>query len=201
MVVRDSGVDTPAKDDPASGIALDTVSHNSSVASGGNVDHERTTSVPLAFNLEAPEREARYAHISDALVDMAGFGVEVAEDANGLRCSEKLRAGRVCLGSWGRFDHGVALTAQLYPVLADEYVLSVNSPDHDRVARIGSVDGLLDGLARPNDLVCRLRRADRRRQSHPACHQQGQSHGGQQHYGAFHRPSFLFLRMRSSAKR
>src|SRR5215216_5956468 len=74
-----------------------------------------------------------------------------------------------------------------YPVLADYYVLSVNSPHNDSVARIGSVYGLLDGLARPNDLVCRLRRADRRRQCHPACHQHGQSHGGQQHYGASHK--------------
>jgi hypothetical protein len=32
---------------------------------------------------------------------------------------------------------------------------------------MGGVDGLLDGLARPNDLVCRLRRADRHRQSPP----------------------------------
>src|SRR5215212_10815410 len=186
MVVRDSGVDTPAKDDPASGIALDTVSHNSSVASGVNVDHERTTAVPLAFNLEAPEREARYAHISDALVDMAGFGVEVAEDANGLRCSEKLRAGRVCLGSWGGFDHGV-VPAQLDPVLADEYVLSVNSTDDDCVARIGSVYGLLDRLAGPNDRAIRSGGADRRRQYYPACHQQGQGHGAQQNYGASHK--------------
>ena len=47
------------------------------------------------------------------------------------------------------------LSAQLYPVLADHYVLSVNSPHDDRVARIGSVYGLLDGLARPNDLALR----------------------------------------------
>src|SRR5919112_4323685 len=181
MVVRDRGVDPPAKDDPASGIALDTVSHNSSVASSVNVDHERTTAVPLAFNLEAPEREARNAHISDALVDLAGFGVEVAEDANGLRCSEKLRAGRVCLGWGGRFDHRVVFSAQLYPVLVDEYVLSVNPTDDDGVARMGSFYSLLDRLPRPYDRALRSGGADRRRQSHPACHQQGQGHGGQQH--------------------
>src|SRR5215217_7416014 len=128
MVLRDSGVDAPAKDDPVSDIACDTVSHNSSVASGVNVDHERV------LVLEAPEREAGNAHISHALVDLAGFEVEVAEDANSRR-SVSLRAGRVCLGSWGGFDHGVALTAQLYPVLADEYVLSVNSTDDDGIAR------------------------------------------------------------------
>src|SRR5215213_8779870 len=179
MVLRDSAVDAQAKGNPFSAIACDTVSHNSSVASSGNVDHERV------LVLEAPEREAGNAHISHALVDLAGFEVEVAEDANSRR-SVSLRAGRVCLGSWGGFDHGV-FPAQLYPVLADEYVLSVNSPDHDRVARIGSVDGLLDGLARPNDLVCRLRRADRRRQGHPTCHQHGQRHGGHKQYGAPHK--------------
>src|SRR5215208_8514923 len=144
MVLRDSGVDALAKGNPFSDIACDTVSHNSSVASGENVDHERV------LVLEAPEREARNAHIAHALVDLVGFGVEVADDANSLRSSDKFRAGRVCFGSGGRFDHGV-LSAQLYPVLGDYYVLSVNSPDHDSVARIGSVYGLLDGLARPND--------------------------------------------------
>ena len=29
-------------------------------------------------------------------------------------------------------------------------------------------------------------------QGHPACHQQGQRHGGQQQHGASHHPSFLF---------
>src|SRR5829696_4429122 len=148
MVVRDSGVDAPAKDDPVSDIAFDTVSHNSSVASGVNVDHERF------IVLEAPEREARNAHIPHALVDLAGFGVEVAEDANSHQYAAKLRAGRARPG--GRFDHGVALTAQLYPVLGDYHVLSVNSSHDDGVARMGSVDSLLDGLARPDDLVCRL---------------------------------------------
>src|SRR5215208_2359144 len=181
MVLRDSGVDTLGKGDPVSEIACDTVSHKSSVAS------ELTFEYELA--IEAPDREARNANIAHALAlpgELAGFDIHVAEDADCPR-SESLRAGRVCLGSGGHFDHGVVFSAQLYPVLADHYILSVNSPDHDRVARIGSVDGLLDGLARPNDLVCRLRRADRRRQSHPACHQQGQSHGGQQHYGAPHK--------------
>src|SRR5215204_1335342 len=39
MVLRDSSVDAPASADPDSGIAYETVSHNSSVASGVNVDH------------------------------------------------------------------------------------------------------------------------------------------------------------------
>ena len=153
MVLRDSGVDAPANDDPASDIAYDTVSHNSSVASGENVDHERV------LVLEAPEREARNAHIAHALVDLAGFEVEVAEDANSLRSSDKFRAGRVCFGSGGRFDHGV-VSAQLYPVLADYHVLSVNSPHDDSVAGIGSVYSLLDGLARPNDRALRSGGAD-----------------------------------------
>src|SRR5215204_7528363 len=171
MVLRHSGVDTLAKGHPARDIAYETVSHNSSVASGVNVDHERLVA-PLPFYLEAPDREPRYAHIANALPgELAGFDILVAEDANSLR-SESPRAGRVCFGSGGRFDHGV-VSAQLDPVLADHHVLSVNPPDHDSVARIGSVYGLLDGLARPNDLVCRQRRADRRRQSHPACYQQG----------------------------
>ena len=37
---------TLASDDPASDIACDTVSHNSSVASAGNVDHERPSLNP-----------------------------------------------------------------------------------------------------------------------------------------------------------
>ena len=60
IVLRDSGVDALAKADPASDIACacDTVSHNSSVASGVNIDHERV------LFIEAPDREARNAHIA-----------------------------------------------------------------------------------------------------------------------------------------
>src|ERR687890_208924 len=47
MVVRNSGVDAPGSDDPASDIACGTVSHNSRVASAGNVDHERRWLAPL----------------------------------------------------------------------------------------------------------------------------------------------------------
>ena len=47
MVLRDSGVDAPDNDDPASDIAYDTVSHNSSVASTGNVD--RRSAAPLSL--------------------------------------------------------------------------------------------------------------------------------------------------------
>src|SRR5215217_2661111 len=170
MVLRDSSVDAPAKGDPASDIAYGTVSHNSSVASGVNVDHERRVA-PLPFNLEAPDREARYAHIAHTRPgELAGVDIEVAPDANSLRSSDNLRAGRVCFGSGGRFDHGVADAAQLDPVLADYYVLSVNSPDHDSVAWMGSVYGLLDGLARPNVRALRSRGADPRPQYHPACH-------------------------------
>ena len=61
MVLRDSGVVAPASDDPASDIACDTVSHNSSVASGVKVDHCERVLV-----LEAPDREATNAHISHA---------------------------------------------------------------------------------------------------------------------------------------
>jgi hypothetical protein len=154
MVLRDSGVDAPANYDPASDIARDTVSHNSSVASGENVDHERTTVVPLACNLEAPDREPRNAHIANALYDLAGFGIKVALDANSLRCSDSLRAGRVRFGFGGRFDNGV-LSAQLDPVLANYHVLSVNSLYHDSVARMGGVYGPLDGLTRPNDRALR----------------------------------------------
>src|SRR5215204_4048363 len=189
MVLRNSGVDTLAKGHPASDIAYDMVSHNSSVASGVNVDHERLVA-PLPFNLEAPDREPRYAHIANARPgELAGVDIEVAPDANSLR-SDKPRAGRVCFGSGGRVDHGV-VSAQLYPILADYYVLSVNSPHHDSVARMGSVYGLLDRLARPNDRALRSGGADPRRQCHPTCHQHGQSHGGQQHYGASHRKTRL----------
>src|SRR5919112_1369145 len=149
MVLRDSGVDTQANGDPAGGIACETVSHKSSVASGDHVDHGERVLV-----IEAPEREASNAHIAHALVDLAGFGVKVAEDANSLRSSDKLRAGRVCLGTWGRFDHGV-ISAQLDPVLADHHVFLVDSLDHYRVARMCCVDGLLDGLARPHDPALR----------------------------------------------
>src|SRR5215218_8244758 len=191
MVLRDSGVHAPASADPASDIACDTVSHNSSVASGVNVDHVHRVA-PRPFNLEAPESEARNAHIAHARPgELAVFDIHVAEDANSLRSSGNLRAGRVCFGSGGRFDHRV-VSAQLYPVLADYYVLSVNSPDHDSVARMGSVYGLLDGLARPNDRALRSGGADLGDgQGHPACHQHGQSHGGKQHYGASHKETCL----------
>src|SRR5215216_2474026 len=181
MVLRDSGVDTLGKGDPASDLACDTVSLNSSVASEVTFEYERA--------IEAPDREARNANIAHALAlpgELAGFDVHVAEEANSPR-SESLRAGRVCLGSGGHFDHGVVFSAQLYPVLADHYILSVNSTDHDSVARMGGVYGLLDGLGRPNHRALRSGGADRRRQSHPACHQHRQSHGGQQHYGAPHK--------------
>src|SRR5215208_1070039 len=169
MVLRDSGVDAPANGDPASDITCGVVSHNSSVASGVNVDHERGVA-PLPRRLEAPDREPRNAHIANALPgELAGFDVHVAEDADCLR-SESPRAGRVCFDSGGRFDHGVVST-QLDPVLGDHYVLSMNSPDHDSVARMGSVYGLLDGLARPNDRALRSGGADPRPQYHPACYQ------------------------------
>src|SRR5829696_1959099 len=78
MVLRHSGVDAPASDDPASDIAYGTVSYNSSVASAGNVDHERRV-VPLPCNLEAPDREARNAHVSYARPgELAGFDIHVA---------------------------------------------------------------------------------------------------------------------------
>src|SRR5215217_7917370 len=168
MVLRHSGVDAPESEDRASNIAYETVSYNSSVASAGNVDHGRS----LPCNLEAPDREARNAHTAHARpFELLGFEVHVAEDADSLR-SKSLRAGRVRFCSGGRLDNGV-VSAQLYPVLADYYVLSVNSPHDDRVARIGSVYGLLDGLARPNDRALRSGGADRRPQYHPACNQQG----------------------------
>src|SRR5215213_3578662 len=184
MVLRHSGVDTLANGDPASDIARGAVSHNSSVASGVNVDHERLVA-PLPFTLEAPDREARNAHIANARPgELAVFDIHVAEDTNSLR-SESPRAGRVCFGSGGRFDHGV-LSAQLDPVLGDHYVLSMNSPDHDSVSGIGSVYGLLYGLARPNYRALRGGGAEPHHQCQPASHQQGQGHGGQQRYGAPH---------------
>src|SRR5215207_2765589 len=182
MALRDGGVDAPGNADPQSDIAYDTISDNSSVTSVGNVDPYQVL-VPLPRDLEAPDREAGNAHIAHARPGgLAGFEVEVAEDANSRR-SRNPRAGRARPG--GRFERGV-VSAQLYPVLADYYVLSVNSTDDDCVARIGSVNGLLDGLARPNNRALRSGGAYRRRQSHPTCHQQSQSHGGQQHYGASH---------------
>ena len=63
-----------ASDDPASDIAYGTVSHNSSVASTENVDHEQSP----PFILEAPDREARNAHVAHALPELAGFDVHVA---------------------------------------------------------------------------------------------------------------------------
>ena len=114
------------------------------------------TSIPT--RLEAPDRQATYAHISHALLltsPVSGLKSPRTQIAVG---PENLRAGRVCLGCGGRFDHGI-VSAQLYPVLADHHVLSVNSPDHDSVARIGSIDSLLDGLARPNDRALPLRRS------------------------------------------
>src|SRR5829696_7277946 len=75
MVFRDSGVDVPENDDPTRDIAYDTVSHNSSVASSDNVDH----ACPVPFNLEAPDREARNAHIAHALSgELAVFETHVA---------------------------------------------------------------------------------------------------------------------------
>src|SRR5215208_6433916 len=104
MVLRDSSVDALASADPASDIAYGTVSHNSSVASGVNVDHVH----PLLCNLEAPDREARYAHIAHTRPgELAGVDIEVAPDANRLRSSGFPRAERVCFGSGWRFDHGV----------------------------------------------------------------------------------------------
>src|SRR5215211_3399706 len=179
MVVRDSGVD-----DPVSAIARDTVSLNGSVASGGDEDHERV------LVIEAPDREAAYAHVFHVVEDLAGLRVLVAQHANSRR-SKKLRAGRVRLGTWGRFDHGAVLTAQLDAVLADDHVLSVNSTDDDSVAGICGVYGLLDGLARPDDRAIRSGGANRHRKGHPACHQQGQGHGAQQNYGASHKESLL----------
>jgi hypothetical protein len=93
MVLRNSGVDAPESGDPTSDITCGVVSHNSSVASGDNVDYERRV-VLLAFNLEAPDREARNAHIAHALPgELAGVDIEVAPDANSLRSSGSLRAG------------------------------------------------------------------------------------------------------------
>src|SRR5215207_4284152 len=170
IVILDSIVETfGTNPDPGAVVAHDMVTYNSNVAGGENVDHDSPLAlVRLLF--EAADRETRDAHVLDGPVDLAGPEVRIAEDANSLR-SKDLRAGRVCFGSGGRFDHGVAEAAQLYPVLADHYVLSVNSPHDDSVARIGSVYSLLDGLARPNDLVLRSGGADPRRQYHPACHQ------------------------------
>src|SRR5215211_3771524 len=73
MVLRHSGVDAPESDDPASDIAYGTVSHNCSVTSAGDDDHERV------LVLEAPDREARNAHIPHARPgELEGFEVHVA---------------------------------------------------------------------------------------------------------------------------
>jgi hypothetical protein len=73
----------------------------------------------------------------------------------------------------GRLYHGV-LPAQLYPVLADYYVLSVETFYEYGVSRMGSVYGLLDGLTRTNYRALRSGGADLGDgQGHPACHQQG----------------------------
>ena len=168
IIVCDLGVDAPANDDPAGDIAYGTVSRNSSVASTHKVDSERRFFL-WRFCLETPDREATNAHVLNALFDLEGIEVHVAQDANGLR-SESPGAGRVCFG--GRLDHGV-VSAQLYPVLADHHSLAVDSTDDDGVARIGGIDSLLDGLARPNDRALRSGGADPSRQSNPASHQQG----------------------------
>src|SRR5215211_2909352 len=191
IVILDSVVETfDSNPDPGAAVAHDMVTFNSNVAGAEDVYHVLPETLLLLL-LESPDREARNAHVSHARAgELAGFDVHVAWEANSFR-SIDLRAGRVRSGSWGSFDNGV-LSAQLYPVLADHHVLSVNSPDHDGVARMGSVYGLLDGLARPNDRALCSGGADLGDgQGHPACHQHGQSHGGQQHYGASHKESRL----------
>src|SRR5215208_3794410 len=85
IILRDSGVDVLASDDPAGDFAYETVSHNSSVAGSEKVDREQS----LLFILEAPEREASNAHTLHALVDLEGIEVYVANNANALR-SESL---------------------------------------------------------------------------------------------------------------
>ena len=64
IILRDSGVDVLASDDPAGDIAYETVSHNSSVAGTEKVDREQSL---LPLLLEAPEREASNAHALHAL--------------------------------------------------------------------------------------------------------------------------------------
>src|SRR5215208_7587272 len=160
IVIPDSVVETFAiYPDPGAEVAHDMVTFNSSVAGAPNVYHDCRGNALVRLLIEASDREARNAHVSHARAgEGGGFEVHVAEDANSFR-SKDLRAGRVRFGSWGSFDHGVVST-QLNPVLADHYVLSMNSPDHDSVARMGSVDSLLDGLARPNDRALRSGGAD-----------------------------------------
>src|SRR5215211_5774370 len=165
IVLQDGGVDAPANDDPAGDITYRTVSRNGGVASAGKVDRE----CQLSF-LEAPDREATNAHVLHALCDLEGIEVHVAQDTNSLR-SESSGAGGVRPG--GRLDHGAVVSAQLDPVLADHHVLFVDAADHDRVARIGGIDSLLDGLARPNYRAIRASGADPSRQCQPASHQQG----------------------------
>src|SRR5215218_6591001 len=187
VVLRDGGVDAPTKADRAGAVAYETVSHDGSVAGAGNVDSEGD----VLRLLEAPEREAGNANVLHARSgELAVLEVHASEYADALR-SEDLRAGRVRLGLRGSLDHGV-VPAQLYPILVDHHVLSVDAANDDRVARMGSVYGLLDGLTRPNDRALRSGGADLGDgQGHPACHQHGQSHGGQQHYGASHEQSRL----------
>src|SRR5215207_10457078 len=102
MVLRHSGVDAPESDDPASDIAYGTVSYNSSVASAGNVDHVcRLVSLPLY--LEAPDREARNAHISHALpFELVGFEVLVARTqiASGPKAFEQGESALAVVGAW-----------------------------------------------------------------------------------------------------
>src|SRR5215211_703519 len=189
IVIPDSIVETCSKPNPGAAVAHDMVTFNSSVAGAENINHDRPEAL-VRLLLEAADRETRNTHVIDGPVDLAVREVSIAEDANSLR-SKELRAGRVCFGSGGRFDNGV-VSVQLYPVLADHHVLSVNSPDHDRVARMGSVYGILDRLARPNDRALRSGGADLGDgQGHPTCHQHRQSHGGKQHYGASHKESRL----------
>src|SRR5687768_13856343 len=124
MVIRDSGVDALDSVDPASDIADDTVSHNSSIAGAENVDHDDRAAL-LPSHLESPDREPGDAHTAHARTfDLYGLDLLVPEDANSLR-SESPRAGRVSLG--GRLYHRI-IPAQLYPILADHHVLPMHPP-------------------------------------------------------------------------
>ena len=83
VIVCESGVDAPAKDDRAGDIAYDAVSRNGSVAGVVKVEHERVPVWPR--RLEAPDREAGDAHVLHARPGaLAGIGVHVGEDADGL---------------------------------------------------------------------------------------------------------------------
>src|SRR5215208_3672214 len=133
---------------------------------------------------EVSDREARYGDVLHVLRDLTGLQVYVTQGAQARRPTRRA-------WSVGRLEHGF-VAHQRDPVLADHHVLSVNSPHDDSVARIGSIYGLLDGLARPNDRALCSGGADLGDgQGHPACHQHRQSHGGQQHYGASHRKTRL----------